>query len=96
MRDTEFLGCFSWAFQALKDGEKVCRKGWNTKGMFIVRQKGYPQGIPCNKQTAEAYGLKEGDLFKCAPYLQMMGADGVCYMWVPSQADLFASDWEIY
>ncbi|MGE6403096.1 Thoeris anti-defense Tad2 family protein [Bacillus cereus] len=23
----------------------------------------------------------------------MMAADGVCYMWVPSQADLFANDW---
>ncbi|WP_435521441.1 Thoeris anti-defense Tad2 family protein [Bacillus cereus] len=23
----------------------------------------------------------------------MMAADGVCYMWVPSQTDLFANDW---
>ncbi|MGE6312590.1 Thoeris anti-defense Tad2 family protein [Bacillus cereus] len=22
-----------------------------------------------------------------------MAADGVCYMWVPSQTDLFANDW---
>jgi len=84
---------FSSALELLKQDSKVAREGWNGKGMFIVRQKGYPDGIPCNKQTAEAYGLNEGDLFKCAPYLQMMAADGVCYMWVPSQADLFANDW---
>ncbi|PRT35484.1 DUF2829 domain-containing protein [Bacillus wiedmannii] len=84
---------FSDALECAKVDKKIARKGWNDKGMFVVRQKGYPQGIPCNKQTAKAFGLNEGDLFKCAPYLQMMGADGVCYMWVPSQADLFADDW---
>lgn len=50
-------------------------KGWNGKGMFVVYQKGYPQGIPCNKQTAEAWGLNEGDLFVCNPYLQIRCVD---------------------
>ena len=56
---------FGCAIEALKHGMKVARKGWNGKGMFIVYQKGYPQGIPCNKQTAEAWGMNEGDLFRC-------------------------------
>ena len=56
---------FGEAVRRLKAGQKVTRKGWNGKGMFVVYQKGYPQGIPCNKQTAEAWGLNEGDLFVC-------------------------------
>lgn len=63
---------FGIALEMLKKGSKVARKGWNGKGMFVVFQKGYPDGIPCNKQTAETWGISEGDLFKCAPYLQIM------------------------
>ena len=86
---------FEQAFTCLKQGEKVFRLGWNGKGMFVVRQKGYPDGIPCNKQTADAWNLKEGDLFKVNPYLQIKNTDGSHSMWVPSTGDLFAEDWEI-
>jgi hypothetical protein len=63
--------------------------------MFVVYQKGYPDGIPCNKQTAEAWNLKEGDLFVCNPYLQLKCADGSHSMWVPSINDVLACDWSI-
>jgi len=78
---------FGEAVRRLKAGQKVTRKGWNGKGMFVVYQKGYPQGIPCNKQTAEAWGLNEGDLFVCNPYLQIRCVDGSHSMWVPSIND---------
>ena len=48
---------FGIAIEAMKKGNKVARRGWNGKGMFVVYQKAYPNGIPCNKQTAEAWGL---------------------------------------
>lgn len=86
---------FGLALEALKKGKRVTRKGWNGKGMFVVYQKGYPQGIPCNKQTAEAWGIKEGDLFVCNPYLQIRCIDGSHSMWTPSIADVLAEDWEI-
>ena len=86
---------FEEVLPLLKNGEKAFRLGWNGKGMFVVRQKGYPDGIPCNKQTAEAWNMKEGDLFKVAPYLQIKNADGIHAMWVPSIGDIFAEDWEI-
>ena len=76
-------------------GFRVARKGWNGKGMFVVFQKGYPDGIPCNKQTAEAWGISEGDLFKCNPYLQIRCVDGSHSMWVPSINDCLAEDWII-
>lgn len=51
--------------------------------------------IPCNKQTAEAWGISEGDLFKCNPYLQIRCVDGSHSMWVPSINDCLAEDWVI-
>jgi hypothetical protein len=86
---------FGIAIELAKRGEKVARAGWNGKNMFVVYQKGYPDGIPCNKQTAEAFGMKEGELFKCRPYLQMRCADGSHQMWLASQSDILENDWVI-
>ena len=86
---------FGEAIRRLKAGQKIARKGWNGKGMFVVYQKGYPQGIPCNKQTAEAWGINEGDLFVCNPYLQIRCVDGSHSMWVPSINDCLAEDWKV-
>lgn len=91
----EELFDFGEAIHRLKNGEKVARVGWNGKGMFVVYQKGYPQGIPCNKQTAEAWGLKEGDPFRCEPYLQIKMVNGSHQMWVPSINDCLAEDWHV-
>ena len=93
--DTEFTHDFSWALRLMKLGKKIHRAGWNGKGMFAVLQKGYPQGIPCNKQTAEAWGLKEGDLFRCKPYLHLKMLNGSHSMWVPSVNDCLSNDWAI-
>jgi hypothetical protein len=86
---------FGIALESCKQGSKIARAGWNGKGMFVVYQKGYPQGIPSNKQTAEAWGLNEGDLFICNPYLQIKCADGSHSMWTPSINDTLAEDWMV-
>ena len=84
---------FSEALRLLKEGRKIARNGWNGKGMFVVYQKGYPNGIPCNKQCAEAWGMNEGDLFRCEPYFQIRMVNGSHAMWVPSINDCLAEDW---
>lgn len=86
---------FEAALPFLKKGFPIARKGWNGKGMYVIYQKGYPQGIPCNKQTAEAWGINEGDLFKCNPYFQIKCVDGSHSMWVPSINDVLAEDWSV-
>ncbi|MCM1532922.1 MAG: DUF2829 domain-containing protein [Ruminococcus flavefaciens] len=86
---------FSRALEMLKLGHHLTRLGWNGMGQYVVYQKGYPDGISCNKQTAEAWGIKEGDLFKVLPYLQICLVSGDHAMWVPSITDLLASDWEL-
>lgn len=57
--------------------------------MFVVYQEVYPDGIPCNEQTAKAIG------FKCRVYLQMRCADDAHQMWLASQSDILAEDWVI-
>ena len=68
---------FGTVLELCKTGSKIARKGWNGKGMFVVYQKGYPQGIQCNEQTAIAWGMNKGDLFKCEPYLQYKWSMGL-------------------
>ena len=88
---------FSDALRYLKSGEKISRTSSSLilHDSFIVYQKGYPNGIPCNKQTAEVYGMNEGDLFICNPYLQIQNADGSHSMWTPSIDDILANDWAV-
>ena len=86
---------FGLAIEAAKMGKKIFRSGWNGLGMFVVYQKGYPQGIPANKQTAEAWNMNEGDSFICNPYLQIKCANRSHSMWVPSINDVLAEDWSI-
>lgn len=93
-RSTDGL-TFGLAIEAAKRGHKITRRGWNGKGMWVVYRTGYPEGIPCNKNTAEAVGIPEGTLFKVRPYLQMRCADGSFQMWLASQSDILEEDWEI-
>lgn len=92
--DKGFLN-FGEAIEVMKLGMRVSRKGWNGPNQCVAYQKGYPEGIPCNKNTAEAWGMEEGDLFKCRPYFQLKCVDGSFQMWVPSISDCLAEDWYI-
>ena len=81
------------AVGAMKAGKKVCRAGWNGKGMWIVYQKAYPDGIPINQNTAEATGIPQGTIQKFLPYVMMRTVDGAFVPWLCSQTDLLADDW---
>lgn len=86
---------FGLALEAAKLGHRIARRGWNGKNMSVAYQKGYPDGIPCNENTARAWGMEVGELFKCRPYLQLRCADGSFQMWVASQSDILTDDWYI-
>lgn len=89
---TQYFG-FEEALRRVKMGKKISRIAWDFGDQFIIYQKGYPDGIPCNKQTADAWGLKEGDLFRCEPYLQIRLPHGSHQMWTPGIGDILATDW---
>ena len=86
---------FSGALEQVKSGKKIQRIGWNGKGMYVVPQKGYPDGIPINKNTAEATGLREGTVMRFRPYLMMYTAQGDFVPWLASQTDILAEDWVV-
>lgn len=86
---------FGQALTALKRGGKVTREGWNGRGMFVVHQAGYPDGIAINRNTAQATGLPEGTVCIFRPYLMMRTVDGEFVPWVASQTDLLAEDWQV-
>lgn len=84
---------FGTALAFVKEGDKIARSGWNGKGMYVVFQKGYPDGIAINKNTAEATGVPEGTTCIFRPYLMMRTVDGSFVPWVISQTDALAEDW---
>lgn len=86
---------FSDALKALKEGKRVTNTGWNGPEQFIFMQKGYPEGVPANKNTAEAARIKEGEEIKVIPYIMMRDAKGNYGPWLASQWDLFSEAWEI-
>lgn len=82
------------AVETLRNGFRVRRAGWNGKGMWLALQKGYPDGIPINANTAEATGLPVETVCRFLPYVMMRTADGAFVPWLCSQTDLLAEDWE--
>ena len=88
---------FGQAIIELKKGNKVSRKGWNGKGMYLALQK----GSVINKENARGGVAKcmaqEGhqDIEIC-PHIDMKSADNkVIIGWLASQTDMLAEDWEI-
>lgn len=84
---------FGGALNMLREGRRVTRQGWNGRGMYVVLQKGYPDGIAINANTAEATGLTEGTRCVFREYLMFKAVDDSFVPWVASQTDLLASDW---
>lgn len=86
---------FSQALEALKQGKKVARKGWNGKNMFVLLQPGSEvNGIEMRNPIARNYyGINR---VKIAPHIDLKSADDTYIVgWVASQADMMAEDWEV-
>lgn len=78
---------FGRAIEALKDGKKVARKGWNGKGMWIIHVK------------TENYEVYSGDIHLDKPYpdnlpwIGMKTSDNKFVPWLASQSDMLSEDW---
>lgn len=83
---------FSKALEALKEGKRVARTGWNGKGMFVFLVPGstfkvnrppllkiYPEGTEINYHA----------------HIDMKTADNQIVPWLASQTDILAEDWVI-
>ena len=91
---------FGQAIEAMKQGQKVARRGWNGKGMWLcIPLVDGPKEIPATgilgKPNAE-YAEQNGGTVKVMPYITMKAADGTIVMgWLASQIDMLADDWVI-
>ena len=81
---------FGQALEALKQGKKVTRIGWNGKGMFAYH-------VPANSYPAQTRAAKEtfGDMVPYRAYLALKTAQGDIAVWTPSTSDILAEDWEV-
>jgi hypothetical protein len=93
---------FGDALVALKEGKKVCRSGWNGKGMWIFMQIGNTVSkdfIPNFKSLPDNVKAKlteRGEDVVFNSSITMMTAQGQLQPgWHPSQPDMFATDWQI-
>lgn len=86
---------FSSALIWLKEGKAVCRRGWNGRGQFVIAAGGYVVDEARPGSDYDRAGIK--GQFKINSHLDLRNAQGEMQPgWVPSQGDLFASDWMIY
>jgi hypothetical protein len=91
---------FGEALTLLKQGNKVARKGWNGKGMWVALTKGssfdkmYAKEGHASKHRADEIATADGEI-KLLPHIDMKAADGSMVIgWLASQTDLLAEDWE--
>lgn len=83
---------FGQAIELMKVGKKMCRDGWNGKGLFVylVPAASYPAQTGAAK---EHYG--EGAMVPYKAYFAIKGSDEEVSTWVPSVGDCLAEDWKI-
>ena len=91
---------FGAAIEALKSGKRVCRAGWNGKGMFLFllpASDGIPTKVihdPALRQVIESE--IGGDTFDALGSIRMFTADKkILTGWLASQTDMLSEDWMI-
>lgn len=82
---------FGKALEAMKQGYKVRRSGWNGKGMFIFLVPGSQITVAEGKPLAAAFPA--GTEINYLPHIDMKTAQGDVVPWLASQTDILAVDW---
>jgi hypothetical protein len=92
---------FGQAIEALKQGKKVTRKGWNGKGMFLwLNIGGKIAAEKCDNEMIKDLAIKNGgeilELGTVCMYTHdSTGRKAVLTGWLASQSDMLSEDWEI-
>jgi hypothetical protein len=82
---------FGHAIEAMKQGKKVARAGWNGKDMFIYH-------VPADNYKTQTGIAREafGEDVDCGAYICMKPASGPLVIgWLASQTDMLSDDWQI-
>lgn len=76
---------FGNAIEKMKLGDKVARKGWNGKGMWLAIVNGW------DMQDSNLFN--EVDDLETIPWIGMKTAQDQFVPWLASQSDMLANDW---
>lgn len=80
---------FGQAIEALKEGKKVAREGWNGKGMWLELQ------VPTESSKMTNL-ISTWFVLKVQPNsLEIKDKDFELVPWLASQADILSEDWVI-
>lgn len=89
---------FGQAIEALKQGLRVARSGWNGKGMWLAYSPG-SKALPAERFWAgpnREFAAANGGTADVLPCITMKTATGEILMgWLASQTDMLANDWEV-
>jgi hypothetical protein len=90
---------FGHAIESLKAGQKVARKGWNGKGMWLIL---VPGRLNVKVQAGTPYGnvINPSTAIEILPHIDMwttnsQGRRAMLPGWLASQTDMLSEDWEI-
>ena len=81
---------FGQAIEALKEGKRVARAGWNGKGMFLFLVNG--SNFVVNREPLLSI-MGEGAQGQYHAHVDMKTAQGYVVPWLCSQVDMLAEDW---
>jgi hypothetical protein len=87
---------FSDALRAVKDGQKITRRGWNGPGQWVAMSPGFQitEDRVFSEPIRDAL-VAAGEPGNFLPYLMLRTAQGDYVPWLASQTDLLAEDWAL-
>ena len=90
---------FGQAIEALKQGKRVARQGWNGKGMFLFLLPSGTVPIKAIHDPALREVIEQeigGETFEALGSIRMFTADKkILTGWLASQTDILSEDWVI-
>jgi hypothetical protein len=86
---------FGQALEALKAGDRVARKGWNGKDMWLILIHPKPEGVIVDYPAYRVGGVFFKGVNELLPWIGMKTADSKFVPWPTSQIDILVEDWEV-
>lgn len=83
---------FGHALEAIKQGYRLARKGWNGANMFVFLVDG--STFVVNREPLKSI-FPEGTEVNYRPHIDLAAADETVGVWQPSMGDVMADDWYI-